>query len=59
MDYASCPSDVVNAPIEVVSNLLTNPAGWGIFFDLRVLGVEPAGQAQPGQCVRGETCRKR
>jgi hypothetical protein len=55
VDYASCPTEVVNAPIEVVWNLLTNPAGWGGFFDLRVVGVEPAGQAQVGQRVRGET----
>ena len=55
MDYASCPTEVVNASIEVVWNLLTDPAGWGGFFDLRILGVEPAGQAQVGQLVRGET----
>jgi hypothetical protein len=55
VDYASCPTEVVNSPIEVVWNLLTNPAGWGGFFDLRVLGVEPAGQAQVGQRVRAET----
>ncbi len=55
MDYTSCPTEVVNAPSGVVWNLLTNPAGWGGFFDLRVLGVEPVGQAQAGQRVRGET----
>jgi hypothetical protein len=55
VDYASRPIEVVNAPIEVVWNLLTNPAGWGGFFDLRVLGVDPAGQAQVGQRVRAET----
>ncbi len=55
MDYANCPTEVVNAPIEVVWNLLTNPAGWGGFYDLRVLDVDPAGQAQVGQRVRAET----
>jgi hypothetical protein len=51
VDYVSCPTEVVNAPIEVVWNLLMNPGGWGSFYDLRVVGVEPAGQAQAGQRV--------
>lgn len=55
MSYASCPSAVVNAPVDVVWALLTTPAGWGDVFDMRLLGVEPAGPAAVGQVVHGET----
>jgi len=29
MSYASCPTAVVNAPVEIVWALLADPAGWG------------------------------
>jgi hypothetical protein len=31
-----CPTDVVEAPIGVVRRLLTEPAGRGGFFDVRI-----------------------
>jgi hypothetical protein len=52
MAHAVCPTDVVYAPVDVVWGLLTNPAGWGDFFDARVLSVEPPGPAAIGQCIR-------
>jgi uncharacterized protein YndB with AHSA1/START domain len=51
MVYAVCPTDVVNAPIERVWSLLTDPAGWGDFWDARVLDIEPAGPAAAGQRI--------
>ncbi len=53
--YASCPTEVVNAPIEVVWRLLTEPSGWGDFYDVRILGVEPPGSATVGQRFWGES----
>jgi hypothetical protein len=50
-----CPTDVVDAPIEVVWGLLTDPAGWGGFFDLRVRDVDPPGPAHVGQRLRAES----
>jgi hypothetical protein len=50
-----CPTDVVEAPVEVVWGLLTDPAGWGDFFDLRVRAVHPPGPAHVGQCVHAES----
>jgi hypothetical protein len=55
MTYASCPTAVINAPIDVVWRLLTEPAGWGDFFDVRVIGVEPPGLAVVGQRINGES----
>jgi hypothetical protein len=51
MAHAVCPTDIVHAPVERVWALLTDPAGWGGFWDARVLGVEPAGPAGPGQRI--------
>jgi hypothetical protein len=50
-----CPTDVVEAPVEVVWGLLTDPAGWGGFFDLRVREVHPPGPAHAGQRVVAES----
>jgi hypothetical protein len=53
--HASCPTAVVNAPADVVWGLLTEPAGWGDFFDIRITGVTPAGPAVVGQRIYGES----
>ncbi len=55
MPYVSCPSAVVDTPVNVVWGLLLEPTGWGNVFDLRVLSVDPPGPAVAGQEVRGET----
>jgi hypothetical protein len=55
LTYESCPSTVVSAPIETVWLLLTDPARWGDFFDLRITRVEPAGLAVIGQRFCGES----
>jgi hypothetical protein len=46
---------VVSAPIEIVWSLLTDPARWGDFFDVRISRVEPAGSAVVGQRFYGES----
>src|SRR5260370_195687 len=53
--HASCPSTVVSAPVEIVWLLLTDPARWGDFFDVRITRVEPAGSAVIGQRFYGES----
>jgi hypothetical protein len=50
--HSSCPFDVVDAPAAVVWSLLTDPQSWGEFFNVRIVGVEPAGLAVAGQVVR-------
>jgi hypothetical protein len=51
----SCPTDIVNAPVETVWELLTDPARWASFYDLRVKSVEPPGLVRVGQRVVGES----
>jgi hypothetical protein len=34
MTYASNPTTLVYAPIDIVWTFLTEPAGWGEFFDV-------------------------
>jgi hypothetical protein len=53
--YASCPTSIVNAPIETVWGLLTLPEQWGEFYDLRVLSVDPPGPATVGQVLVAES----
>jgi hypothetical protein len=53
--HASCPTEVIAAPIEVVWDLVTHPEGWGRFYDIRILSVEPAGRAALGQRITAET----
>lgn len=45
---------VVDAPVDVVWGLLTNFAGWGSFYNVRALSVEPAGLAVVGQKMRAD-----
>jgi Polyketide cyclase / dehydrase and lipid transport len=51
--HLACPTAIVEAPIEVVWNLLLNTADWGKFYDVRVLSVDPPGPAEEGQRLIG------
>jgi hypothetical protein len=53
--FTACPMTAVDASVDVVWGLLTNFAGWGSFYDVRVLCVEPPGPAVVGQRMRGES----
>jgi Polyketide cyclase / dehydrase and lipid transport len=55
MNYTSCPTRVVNAPVELVWALLTLPEGWGNFYDVRIIALDPAGPAVVGQTVFAES----
>ena len=50
-----CPVDRVQAPVEVVWELLMHPAGYGRFWDLTIERVEPEGPAAVGQRFIGRT----
>jgi hypothetical protein len=55
MKHTSCPMALVNAPIDIVWRLLTEPSGWERFFDVRIIRVDPPGQAVIGQRIHGES----
>ena len=55
MNYVSCPTGLVSAPVELVWALLTRPVGWGDFYDVRITAVDPAGPAVVGQTVFAES----
>jgi hypothetical protein len=55
MSYLSCPTTVINAPLDLVWALLVTPADWASVFDVRLVGVDPPGPAVAGQVVHGET----
>jgi hypothetical protein len=46
-----CPAAQVAAPVEVVWDLLADPARWNDWVDGRVRRIEPAGPAVPGQTI--------
>ena len=47
--FTACPTDIVEAPVDVVWKLLTDLSGWGTFFNVHVTSVEPPGPAIKGQ----------
>ena len=53
--YEACPTELVNAPVDVVWRLLTDPSNWGDFYDVRVHSVDPGGAAMVGQRISGES----
>jgi hypothetical protein len=53
--FSACPTEIVEAPIEVVWTLLTNFASWGSFYDVRVIDVDPPGPAIVRQKMTGES----
>ena len=55
MTHISCPTGIVNAPVELVWALLTHPERWGDFWDVRITAVDPAGPAVVGQTVFAES----
>jgi hypothetical protein len=61
MSVNVCPADKVHAPVEVIWELLMQPAGYGNFWDMTIERVEPEGPAAVGQKLMGwtrATCRR-
>lgn len=58
---SACPAATVAAPIEIVWDLLTTPAGYETWVNARVERVAPSGPACPGQEVvlRGRSAGRR
>jgi hypothetical protein len=54
-NYLACPTEIVEAPVDIVWKLLTDLSGWGSFFNVRVTSVEPPGPATKGQRMLGES----
>jgi hypothetical protein len=38
--YEACPTELINAPVDVVWRLPTHLSGWGDFYDVRVKRVD-------------------
>jgi hypothetical protein len=55
VSYSSCPTTIVNAPVQIIWELLMNPDGWGDFFDVRIIGMKPEGRAAVGQEIYAES----
>jgi hypothetical protein len=55
MDYSSCPTGIINAPVELVWTLLMRPERWGEFYDVSIASANPAGLASVGQTVFAES----
>ena len=55
MGVTTCPTDVVNAPVERVWALLDDPLRYGEWTDLREIHSEPPGAVKPRQVIRGVT----
>jgi hypothetical protein len=55
MGVTTCPTDVVNAPVERVWGLVADPPRYAAWTDLRAIQAEPPGPARPGQVIRGIT----
>jgi hypothetical protein len=48
----TCPTDLVDAPLERVWALLENPLRYAEWHGLRAIQATPPGPAQPGQVIR-------
>jgi len=55
MNHLSCPTTVINAPIDTIWALLMDPLSWHKVFDIRIQNALPRGPATPGQIVRAES----
>jgi len=51
MGLTVCPADTVAAPVEVVWEILTQPANYPAWADAQLESIEPAGPAVVGQRV--------
>lgn len=55
MTIRLCPIATVNAPLERVWGLLSNPEGYATWWDARTRSITPPGLALPGQRIEAES----
>ena len=55
MGVSVCPIATVNAPVEQVWALLSEPDNYARWWDAQTLSIEPKGAAQPGQKVLAQS----
>lgn len=50
-----CPIAVVNAPLERVWRMLSEPEQYATWWDARTLSIEPPGPARAGQVIQAQS----
>jgi len=55
MTTSLCPIATVNAPLERLWGLLSDPAGYALWWDARTRSIIPPGPARPGQRVQADS----
>jgi hypothetical protein len=54
MSVSVCPIATVNAPVERVWYLLSDPARYDLWWEAHTRAIVPEGPAQPGQTVHAD-----
>ena len=55
MSVSICPIATVNAPVEQVWALLSEPDNYARWWDARTRSIEPKGAVRPGQKIQAQT----
>jgi ligand-binding SRPBCC domain-containing protein len=55
MSLATCPTTVIDAPIERVWELLSEPSMFDRWWDAQTRTIAPAGAAHAGQLIEAQT----
>jgi len=54
MSVSVCPMDIINAPIEKVWTLLSEPANYALWWEPQTRSIVPEGRAQSGQKIHAK-----
>jgi hypothetical protein len=55
VSFSTCPIATVNAPVERVWHLLSDPRQYALWWDAETCAIDPAGPAQAGQTIEART----
>jgi Polyketide cyclase / dehydrase and lipid transport len=55
MSINVCPIATVNASLDQVWRLLSEPANYALWWDVQTTAIVPPGPAQPGQRIEAQT----
>ena len=55
MIFTTCPITIVNAPVEKIWKMLSEPESYALWWDAQTRSVEPPGAAVPGQVIYAQT----